>query len=61
MNSNYKASKSNIKGLKTAVLIFLSLITAGLEIRYPAVYAIIGYLLTFGYDWLKHYWQIELP
>lgn len=49
-NPNYLASKSNLKGVKVAILIILSLITAGLEIKYPAVYGAIGYALTFGYD-----------
>lgn len=60
-NKDYKIAKSNLKSLKTFVIILASLLIAGLEVRYPAVYATLGYALTFVYDWLKHKWQVKLP
>lgn len=49
-NKDYKIAKSNLKSLKTFVIILASLLIAGLEVRYPAVYATLGYALTFVYD-----------
>jgi len=49
-NKNYSYLKSNTKSLKIVVLIFISLLITGLEVRYPAVYAIVGYVLSFAYD-----------
>lgn len=60
-SKNYSYLKSNTKSLKMVVLIFISLLITGLEVKYPAVYAIVGYVLSFAYDWLKHKWQIKLP
>jgi len=60
-NKKYSYLKTNTKSLKIVVLILISLLITGLEVRYPAVYAIVGYMLSFVYDWLKHKWQVKLP
>jgi len=60
-NTNYSITKTNIKSLKNWVLVFISLIIAGVEVKYPVVYASIGFILTFIYDYLKHKWEIKLP
>lgn len=49
-NKKYSYLKTNTKSLKIVVLILISLLITGLEVRYPAVYAIVGYMLSFVYD-----------
>lgn len=59
---DYSNKKSIIKAVRFIVLSLLSLLIAGIQIKFPEIFGMsVGGLLMYLYDRLKHNWGVNLP
>jgi hypothetical protein len=63
----YSYKKTAVKGIKSFVVILVSLIIAGLQVQYPNIWnfaiggSTIGAILFMFLNWLKVRWGVKIP